>query len=102
MTFLVFCHQKTHLGLHKSHLRYSSKALLLGDPIATDLSSGFSAGEDRDLQRKKTSMASNTVDGRNPANPVEVGSLSHYLQGFIHPRWLFGISSINSRIVAGG
>ena len=37
-----------------------------------------------------------TVDGRNPA-PVEVGSLSHDLQGFIHPRWLFGISSINSR-----
>ena len=27
--------------------------------------------------------------------PVEVGSLSHYLQGFIHRRWLFGISSIN-------
>ena len=25
-------------------------------------------------------------------SPVEVGSLSHYLQGFIHPRWLFGIS----------
>ena len=35
-----------------------------------------------------------TVDGRNPA-PVEVGSLSHYLQGFIHPRWC-RISSINS------
>ena len=29
-----------------------------------------------------------TVDGQNPA-PVEVGSLSHYLQGFIHTRWLF-------------
>ena len=28
-----------------------------------------------------------TVDGRNPA-PVEVCSLSHYLQGSIHPRWL--------------
>ena len=26
-----------------------------------------------------------------------IGSLSHYLQGFIHPRWLFGISAINSR-----
>ena len=25
-------------------------------------------------------------------SPVEVGSLSHYLQGFIHLRWLFGIS----------
>ena len=25
-----------------------------------------------------------------------IGSLSHYLKGFLHPRWLFGISSINS------
>ena len=34
---------------------------------------------------------------RNPAvAPVEVGSLSHYLQGFLHSRWLFGISAINS------
>jgi len=32
-----------------------------------------------------------TVDGRSPAQ-VEVGSLSHYLQGFIHlARWLAGI-----------
>ena len=37
-----------------------------------------------------------TVDGRNPVNsPVEIGSLSHYLQGFIHPRWC-KISAINS------
>ena len=36
----------------------------------------------------------NTVDGRNPA-PVEVGSLSHYLQVLVHPRWC-RISSINS------
>ena len=28
-----------------------------------------------------------TVDGKNPAEtPVEVGTLSHYLQGFVHPR----------------
>ena len=27
---------------------------------------------------------------------VEVGSFSHYLQGFIYSRWLFGISSVNS------
>ena len=25
-----------------------------------------------------------------------IGSLSNYVQGFIHPRWLFGISAINS------
>ena len=31
-------------------------------------------------------------------SPVEVGSLSHYLQGFKHPRW-FRISSINSFIL---
>ena len=30
-----------------------------------------------------------TVGGRNPA-PVEVGSLCHSSQGFIHRRWLFG------------
>ena len=35
-----------------------------------------------------------TVDGRNPA-PVQVGNLSHYFYGFIHPRWC-RISSINS------
>ena len=33
-----------------------------------------------------------TIDGRNPA-PVEVSSLSHYLQGFIHPRWVGFLSS---------
>ncbi len=26
-----------------------------------------------------------------------IGGLSYYSQGFIHPRWLFGISSINSK-----
>ncbi len=37
-----------------------------------------------------------TVDGSEiRRSPVEVGSLSHYLQCFIHPRWLDGISSIN-------
>ena len=36
-----------------------------------------------------------TVDGWKPA-PVEVGSWSHYLQGFMHPR-LGRISCINSR-----
>ena len=35
----------------------------------------------------------NTVDGSEiRRSPVEVGSLSHYLYGFIHLRWLFGIS----------
>ena len=37
-----------------------------------------------------------TVDGSEILrSPVEVGSLSHYLQGFIHPRWC-SISSISS------
>ena len=34
-------------------------------------------------------LRSHTVAGRNLA-PVEVGSLSYYLQGFIHQRWLAG------------
>ena len=32
---------------------------------------------------------------RNPGKPVEVGSLSHFVYGFIDPRWC-RISSINS------
>ena len=40
-----------------------------------------------------------TVDGSEiRRSPVQVGSLSHYLQGLIHPLWLFGISSINSML----
>ncbi len=31
---------------------------------------------------------SNTVAGRNPANQM-IGTVSHYFQGFIHPRWCF-------------
>ena len=42
---------------------------------------------------------SHTVAGRNSAS-LEVGSLSHYLQGFIHPRWC-RILSINSTIQLG-
>ena len=41
-----------------------------------------------------------TVDGSEiRRSPVEVGSLSHYLLGFIHPRWC-RISSINSSTVS--
>ena len=44
---------------------------------------------------KVFSERGHTVDGWNPIQTVEVGSLSHYLQGFIHPRWC-RISSIHS------
>ena len=42
---------------------------------------------------------SSTVDGRPPA-PVEVGSLYHYLPGFIHPKggWPAGISGCHQRV----
>ena len=37
-----------------------------------------------------------TVDGPEiRRSPVEVGSSSHYLQGFIHPKWLFGKNCID-------
>ena len=35
---------------------------------------------------------------RNPAFTSWYGSLSHSLQSFIHVRWLFGVSPINSRM----
>ena len=40
---------------------------------------------------------SHTVDGWNPSWQVVY---PHYLHGFIHPRWLFGISSINRIFVS--
>ena len=33
----------------------------------------------------KKTLARHTADGQNPANQL-IGSLSHYLQGLIHPR----------------
>ena len=47
----------------------------------------------------KTLMAfpCNTVDGRNP-EPVEVGSLSYYLQGFIHRSWSAGAGFLPSTV----
>ena len=39
---------------------------------------------------------------RNPVNsPVEVGRLSHYLQGFVHHRWLFRISKLSAVVPLG-
>ena len=37
-------------------------------------------------------MLGDTVDGRNPANPVDVVDIPVFTGNFIHPRWLFGIS----------
>ena len=34
-------------------------------------------------------------------SPVEVGPLSHYFQGFIHPRWLFKISEPSTILIVG-
>ena len=53
---------------------------------------GLSSGE---VTRKTPRR--DTVDERNPANQLRlVVYPSHYLQDFVHPRWLLGISSINS------
>ena len=41
--------------------------------------------------RQRDRQAKHTGGGRNPANQLICG-LSHYLQGFIHFRWLSGIS----------
>ena len=74
------------------------KPVILGGAIRVardDVFTFFSWGANPFESSK--SKGSTTVDGRHPA-PVEVGSLSHYLQGLIHLRWLFGISAINSMI----
>ena len=43
-----------------------------------------------------------TVDGKNPANQLRLAAYPLFTTCFIHPRWLFGISSINSIWRVGG
>ena len=42
-------------------------------------------------------MQVNTVDGRNPA-PVDTVNIPSFTRVFMHPRWLFGFSSINTML----
>ena len=59
---------ETHVGLQKN------------TPLQTDI-----FVENRPSQKETIVL----LIEKNPANsPVEVSSLSHYLQGFVHPRWL--------------
>ena len=64
--------------------------------LSPDVNKGHPGEFLKSTLTRKYQGVNNTVDGRNPA-PVQVGSLSHYLQGFLHPRWC-RISSINSMI----
>ena len=71
----------------------------LGMPLWRELLYNYEVPKIIWINHQPTIDLTDTVDGseiRHP--PVEIGSLSHSLQGLIHPRWLFGISSINSRI----
>ena len=46
-----------------------------------------------DVNKEAGGIARVTVDGSEiRLSPVEVGGSSYCLQGFTHPRWLFGIS----------
>ena len=81
-------------GVRRLHHRFAE----LAQSTATGQSArGFISGADRWVTRwRRTSRASrntssstvvcNTVDG-SEILPVEFGGLSHYLQGFIHPKW---------------
>ena len=66
------------------HFRSNPRCCLCGMaiPWADQLVSKFP----RHREGWRWGIGRDNFDGRNPA-PVEVGSLSHYLQGFIHPRW---------------
>ena len=55
------------------------------------------------LKQEVWKQVSKTKSGKTWCGTVDrrilhqlINSLSHYFQGFVHPRWLFGISCINS------
>ncbi len=47
-------------------------------------------------ENEKWCRVSTSVDGRNPANQLRLVVYPIIYQGFMHLRWLFGISAINS------
>ena len=64
-------------------------------PVSLGPGFGWGIRESRKrVEQIQLDSMNTTLDGWIPA-PVEVGSLSHYVQGFIHPRWC-RISCINS------
>ncbi len=110
---------KEHLNLPSLKLTFSPLKMMVsnrnlrgsrGSPIFRGYVSfreglRYQAGRDRDECphcHMKISLVSNhfidTVDGWNPA-PLDMENLPLFTTGFIHPRWLFGISSINSIIL---
>ena len=53
------------------------------------------------VERSRRQKLNLDLDHRPPPqrhNVQKSGKISHYLQVFIYPRWLFGISSINSNM----
>ena len=57
----------------------------------------FAIHRDVVLQNLQYEIYRSTVDGRYPANHL-VDTSSHYLQGFIHPRWCSIFSTVWSNI----
>ncbi len=79
--------------ISQCHTFFGVKYCLL-EPTRLD---GLEPGELMNFQQVLIRPVILLMATRNPARqPVEVGYLSHYLQGFIHPKWLFGMFSFNS------
>ena len=81
-TLLIWCSEEEG---------FQHAKLYMQDPTATDLlrllSSGSETGE-RKKHIKRHPVTRDSIDGSEIRDsPVEVGSLSHYFQGFSHPRW---------------
>ncbi len=86
MIFQLFWAQET-LGTSKSG-KLSTTCTSMSGKFETSFTS--KAGKYKMEAEHKSLFQSVTVDGWNPVNSqVEVGSFSHYLQGFIHPRWCY-------------
>ena len=72
------------------------QAIYLAQSLGLDFFFGFFTKLEKNLEifrlglKQESLLLMGQESGIN--SPVEIGSLSHYLQGFMHPKWLFGIS----------
>ena len=99
LMLLLFCFKPRPFGMNFFKSRFEG-----GDPksCVCDLSNHHKDPKQVHLHPSfSEANVGNAIDGteirgENQVRLVVYPILSRYLQGFIHPRWLFGISSINS------
>ena len=88
--YVVFWNLITHVCMFKDN------TMRFPPPMLMERKPAIGKESDRKSCPALSQNVGDTVDGRNPANQLRLVVYPTIYKGFIHPRWLFRISSMNS------